>query len=104
LAALPEERRETRSPQVTIEPSLPELVADRDALVMVLLNLLDNAYKYSPPDAPITLRVFRERRAVVFAVEDRASAFRRANNGGSSSGSTGSITTVRRRLLARASA
>jgi signal transduction histidine kinase len=70
LAALPEDRRETRAPQITIEPGVPDMVADGDALVTVLLNLLDNAYKYSPPDARIVVRVFRDRRFVVFAVQD----------------------------------
>ena len=42
-------------------------------MVTVLLNLLDNAYKYTPADKQITVRVFRERGDgdhVVFAVED----------------------------------
>jgi signal transduction histidine kinase len=70
VAALPEDRRNTRPPQITIEPGLPPLRADRDALVTVLLNLLDNAYKYSSLDGRVAIRVFRQRRAVVFAVDD----------------------------------
>jgi signal transduction histidine kinase len=70
LEALPEERRGARAPLVDVEAALPMMVADRDALVTVLLNLLDNAYKYSPADAAVALRVFRERNDVVFAVAD----------------------------------
>jgi signal transduction histidine kinase len=53
-----------------IESGLPPLRADRDALTTALLNLLDNACKYTPADKRIALRVYRERQHVVFAVED----------------------------------
>ena len=38
-----------------------------------LTNVLENAMKYSPPGAPITLRCFREGADVVFRVEDAGS-------------------------------
>ncbi len=44
--------------------------ADEDALVTVLLNLLDNAYKYTPAEKRIGLRAFSDNGGVVFAVED----------------------------------
>jgi signal transduction histidine kinase len=53
-----------------VEPNLPPLYADEDAVVTAVLNLLDNAYKYTPPDKQIALRVFRKGTDVVFAVED----------------------------------
>jgi len=56
--------------EVTIAPNLPSVRADEDALVTVLLNLLDNAWKYSPPEKHIALRAYREKSRVVFAVED----------------------------------
>ena len=34
--------------RVEIDAGLPPLYADRDALVTVLLNLLENAYRYTP--------------------------------------------------------
>ena len=55
---------------VNISPDLPAIRADEDALVMVLLNLLDNACKYTPGDKRILLRAYREAGQVVFAVED----------------------------------
>lgn len=36
----------------------------------ILQNLIDNALKYAPPDAPVTLRVFAERDEVACAVAD----------------------------------
>jgi signal transduction histidine kinase len=55
---------------VAVAADLPPVRADQDAMVTVLLNLLDNAYKYSPGEKRIALRAFRENRHVVFAVED----------------------------------
>jgi signal transduction histidine kinase len=45
---------------VQVAPGLPPIVADRDALVTVLLNLLDNAYKYSGVEKQVTVRAFAE--------------------------------------------
>ncbi len=73
LAAIPEERRREHPPHVEIAPDLPAVAADQDAMVTVLVNLLDNAYKYTPDDKRITVRVARESGHgdhVVFAVED----------------------------------
>ncbi len=56
--------------EVDISPDLPAIRADEDALVMVLLNLLDNAYKYTPGEKRILLHAYREAGQVVFAVED----------------------------------
>ena len=57
--------------EVEVPTQLPSVVADRDALVTVLLNLLDNAYKYSKGEKEIHLRAFAENGDVCFAVEDR---------------------------------
>lgn len=58
---------------VLVAPDLPRVRADEDALVTVLRNLLDNAWKYTP-DTPggkrIAVRAYRENARVVFAVED----------------------------------
>ena len=56
--------------EVQITPDLPALIADHDALVTVLLNLLDNAYKYSNEERHIVLRSYRENGHVCFAVRD----------------------------------
>jgi signal transduction histidine kinase len=46
------------------------LVCDEDAIVRVLTNLLDNARKYSPDDAPIVLSVSQDDEEVRFSVRD----------------------------------
>ena len=52
-------------------PNLPGIVGDADALVTALLNLLDNAWKYSGDDKRIALRTSARNGSVCFAVEDR---------------------------------
>jgi PAS domain S-box-containing protein len=50
----------------------PMLVrADRDKLHQVLVNLVDNALKYSPPGAPVELRVEPHERHVLFTISDQ---------------------------------
>lgn len=57
-----------------IAPGLPPVRADRNRLTQVLLNLLSNAYKYTPDGGTITVRAWQERGAdgerVYFAVQD----------------------------------
>ena len=55
---------------VHVDEALPALVADHDSMVQVLLNLLDNACKYSDGDKRIELRVFKDAEAVCFEVKD----------------------------------
>jgi signal transduction histidine kinase len=55
---------------IAITDGLPPIVADTDAMVTVLLNLLDNACKYSNGDKRIELRVFEKDHAICFQVED----------------------------------
>jgi signal transduction histidine kinase/tetratricopeptide (TPR) repeat protein len=55
---------------VDIADNLPDIQADHDAIVTVLVNLLDNACKYSGDDKQITLKVFAENGSVCFAVSD----------------------------------
>jgi signal transduction histidine kinase len=51
-------------------PDLPSVVADADAMVTALVNLLDNAYKYSGEEKQITLSASAENGSVFFAVKD----------------------------------
>jgi signal transduction histidine kinase len=53
-----------------IAKSLPPLYADPDALVTALLNLLENAYKYTGENRQIDLRVSCIGDRVAFAVKD----------------------------------
>ncbi len=57
-------------PAVDVADNLPEIQADHDAMVTVLVNLLDNAYKYTGDQKQIALKVFAEGGCVCFAVSD----------------------------------
>jgi len=56
--------------QLQITDNLPSVFADHDIMVTALVNLLDNAYKYSYDDKNIELKVFSEDNLVCFSVKD----------------------------------
>lgn len=58
----------------TVLPHFPDpmwVQADRDRLIQVLINLLSNAYKYSPPETTVTLRVNQQGHRVQIDIEDQ---------------------------------
>lgn len=59
--------------QLVVEPTTPEIFPlDAQMLRMVVLNLVDNALKYSPPDQPVTVRLSQPAGGPLhLAVEDR---------------------------------
>jgi signal transduction histidine kinase len=63
--------------EMNIPDDLPDVTADRDAMVTVLVNLLDNAYKYSYDDKRIELSVFSEDGSVCFRVSDNGAGISR---------------------------
>jgi signal transduction histidine kinase len=65
------EQRDGRAVECTIEDDVT-IAVDRVMLKHALLNLLDNAHKYSPSDRPIELRVARPKEGakVVITVKD----------------------------------
>jgi len=56
--------------KVEIDDDLTDVLADQDAMVTVLVNLLDNAYKYSYDEKRIELGVYSEDGSVCFRVSD----------------------------------
>jgi signal transduction histidine kinase len=63
--------------EVNIPDDLPDVTADRDAMVTVLVNLLDNAYKYSYDEKQIELSVSSEDGSVCFCVSDNGAGMSR---------------------------
>ncbi len=63
---------------VEVAPDLPPIDADADAMVTVLLNLLDNAYKYSPDEKHVVLRAYAQDGSVCLEVEDNGIGLSRA--------------------------
>jgi signal transduction histidine kinase len=56
--------------EIEAAPDLPLLDGDEDALITVLLNLIDNAYKYTPADKHMIVRAHHSGSEVVFEVQD----------------------------------
>jgi len=56
--------------EVQMASNLPPIVADADAIVTAVVNLLDNAWKYSGDEKQITLTAATDNGGVVFAVQD----------------------------------
>jgi len=56
--------------EVHQDDDLPAVIADADALVIVLTNLLDNAWKYTGGEKHVTVRAYAENGHVCLAVTD----------------------------------
>ncbi|MFM2068294.1 MAG: hypothetical protein RLZZ584_3203, partial [Pseudomonadota bacterium] len=54
-----------------LEPGLPLLWCDATLIAQLLDNLIDNALKYSPDDAPVELLLRRQGERLLLAVRDR---------------------------------
>jgi two-component system phosphate regulon sensor histidine kinase PhoR len=54
----------------SVAPGLPPVMADREALSEALLNLLNNAYKYTGPEKRIEVRATRNGPSVFLSVVD----------------------------------
>jgi two-component system phosphate regulon sensor histidine kinase PhoR len=57
--------------ELKVSKEMPGIVADYDAMVMVLLNLLDNAFHYSDKVKSVTLAVYAENGNICFDVKDK---------------------------------
>jgi signal transduction histidine kinase len=64
--------------ELEMAPNLPVVIGDRDALVTVLVNLLDNALKYSGDKKHVVLRAFPSNNRLVIEVQDNGIGFPRS--------------------------
>ncbi len=65
---------------VEVEPELPPIQADAEALAEVVLDLLNNAYKYTDDEKRIALRARRDGRHVVLSVTDNGPGIPRSEH------------------------
>lgn len=71
VAAAFQPRHATHRVSLEIAPELPYITGDRDALLRVVSNLVENAVKYSPAGGPVTLAARRVDDAIHIEVRDR---------------------------------
>jgi signal transduction histidine kinase len=71
VAAIRDRIGASRDVRVEIESDLPPILAERDSVTTALINLLENAAKYSPADQRIVVKASRDGNAfVAFSVSD----------------------------------
>lgn len=70
---LPHAEKEGFTLELSVEPGLPLVQIDRDGLLQVIFNLVDNAFKYSrgAAEKSIAIRARRQGERVIVGVEDR---------------------------------
>jgi signal transduction histidine kinase len=66
--------------EAQVDPDLPIVMCDRDALAAALINLLDNAWKYSGDIKHIVLRARSESGKVIFSVQDNGIGIARSDS------------------------
>ena len=69
-AILSTKHKAERAVNVSISDDFPNIVADNDRLEQVFINLLENAYKYSYPDTPISINVDKEKSMAVIRISN----------------------------------
>lgn len=69
LAAL-EQRLGTRVVEVRLPPDLPLVSMDLVLMIQVLVNLLENALKYAPPESPIEVTASSDEKRLTIEVTD----------------------------------
>jgi two-component system phosphate regulon sensor histidine kinase PhoR len=89
---------EALQPQLGVDvtlngPRAAFATGDRDRIAQILINLLDNAGKYSPEGGTVTVSVGEETRHVRLTVTDRGVGIAPSSSRRSSRSSTGSIRT-----------
>lgn len=56
--------------EIDIQGDIPLIVADEDRIEQVLINLMDNAVRYSPKDSKVTVKVRPSDEGVIVTVKD----------------------------------
>ncbi|MGZ4430694.1 MAG: sensor histidine kinase [Gaiellales bacterium] len=71
FGALEEVGRDVDRVDVSLPSDIPPVVVDAVQAQRILVNLIDNALKFSPPGSPVTVRVTHTRKEVIIRVIDQ---------------------------------
>ena len=55
--------------EYSVEKNLPNIITDREKLIEIIINLINNAVKYTP-EGKITVKVFKDKKNVHFIIKD----------------------------------
>ena len=69
-AVLLEAQRHDHAISLRLEPDLPEIVADRERIIQVMMNVVSNSIKYTPDGGTISITAGREGDRVWMQVDD----------------------------------
>ena len=69
-AVLLEAQRHDHAISLHLEPDLPEIVADRERIIQVMMNVVSNSIKYTPDGGTISITAGREGDQVWMQVDD----------------------------------
>ena len=65
-----EAQRHSHTLVLDLEPNLPDIVADRERIVQVMMNIVSNSIKYTPDGGHITIAAGRRKDRVWLVVDD----------------------------------
>ncbi len=65
-----EAQRHSHTLTLDVEPNLPDIVADRERIVQVMMNIVSNSIKYTPDGGHITIAAGRREDRVWLVVDD----------------------------------
>ena len=65
-----EAQRHDHTVELNLEPGLPEIVADRERVLQVMMNIVSNAIKYTPDGGRIVISTGRDDKRVWMEVDD----------------------------------
>ncbi len=80
-ANLMEAQRHGHTVRLELEENLPQIIADRDRILQVLMNVVSNAIKYTPPGGEIRISAARAGGKVRLEVSDNGIGIPQADRG-----------------------
>lgn len=65
----------SRNLKITIEPDLTPILGDNSLIKTCFINILENAFRYSPKNSPIEVRCYSKDKYIICEVQDHGNGF-----------------------------